>query len=263
MSFNSYTFIANETPTTLKWNYGPGNEEYLRELLEEGENPGHVHTDSPPTGAVIMWAGSAGSLPSTFLLCNGQAISRTTYSDLFAIIGTQFGSGDGSTTFNVPDLRDRVAIGAGTTYSLNSQGGNDSVSYSHSHIYLLTHDHGSHSHTVNNHNHTTGAHYHTAGSLRARVVGASGGTYFTEDSGYGGWTANSRVTGTYSTGSFGVTGAAHVVNQTDYGDGTTGGAAPGTNTASVSYSGNGSTSSGGSSIDVRQKYLGLYFVIKI
>lgn len=49
--------------------------------------------------------------PEGYLLCNGQAVSRTTYSALFAEIGTTFGEGDGSTTFNLPDLRSRFIKG--------------------------------------------------------------------------------------------------------------------------------------------------------
>lgn len=58
-----------------------------------------------------------GAAPSGYLLCDGSAVSRTTYADLFAAIGTRWGAGDGSTTFNVPDMRSRVPMGAlgGTT----------------------------------------------------------------------------------------------------------------------------------------------------
>jgi microcystin-dependent protein len=62
-----------------------------------------------PVGVIWPYAGS--SAPSGFLLCYGQAVSRTTYADLFTAISTTYGSGDGSTTFNVPDLRGRVAAG--------------------------------------------------------------------------------------------------------------------------------------------------------
>lgn len=62
-----------------------------------------------PAGSVFDYAGTAA--PSGYLLCFGQAVSRSTYSDLFTAIGTTFGSGDGSTTFNLPDLRGRVAAG--------------------------------------------------------------------------------------------------------------------------------------------------------
>jgi microcystin-dependent protein len=63
-----------------------------------------------PRGGMIPYAGS--TAPAGFLLCNGSAISRTTYADLFAIIGTTYGSGDGSTTFNIPDLIDKFPQGA-------------------------------------------------------------------------------------------------------------------------------------------------------
>jgi microcystin-dependent protein len=49
--------------------------------------------------------------PSGWLLCAGQAVSRSTYADLFTAISTTYGAGDGSTTFNLPDLRGRVAVG--------------------------------------------------------------------------------------------------------------------------------------------------------
>ena len=66
-----------------------------------------------PAGSVIAWSGT--TAPSGWLLCQGQAISRTTYAALFAVNGTDFGVGDGSTTFNIPDLRGRVVSMAGTT----------------------------------------------------------------------------------------------------------------------------------------------------
>ena len=62
-----------------------------------------------PTGAVVPFAGT--SAPTGWILTFGQAVSRTTYAALFAVIGTTYGSGDGSTTFNLPDLRGRVVAG--------------------------------------------------------------------------------------------------------------------------------------------------------
>ena len=70
-----------------------------------------------PTGTMIFYAGP--NIPAGFLLCNGAAVSRTTYANLFSKIGTYWGAGDGSTTFNVPDLRDRVIQGV-NTYSLGT-----------------------------------------------------------------------------------------------------------------------------------------------
>lgn len=65
-----------------------------------------------PAGSIIMWSGS--SAPSGWLLCDGSNVSRTTYASLFAIAGTSYGVGDGSTTFGLPDLRDRFPLGKGT-----------------------------------------------------------------------------------------------------------------------------------------------------
>ena len=62
-----------------------------------------------PVGSILDYAGS--TAPVGWLLCYGQAINRTTYARLFAVIGTTYGSGDGSTTFNLPDLRGRVIPG--------------------------------------------------------------------------------------------------------------------------------------------------------
>jgi len=65
------------------------------------------------TASVICITGS-GTATGAWLHCTGSAVSRTTYADLFSVIGTAFGVGDNSTTFNLPDLRGRVPLGAGT-----------------------------------------------------------------------------------------------------------------------------------------------------
>jgi len=65
--------------------------------------------DTVPAGVVDMFAGS--TAPSGYLLCDGSAVSRSTYSKLFTAIGTTYGSGDGSTTFNLPNLKGKVAVG--------------------------------------------------------------------------------------------------------------------------------------------------------
>ena len=79
-----------------------------------------------PTATIVPWSDS--SVPSGFLECNGAAVSRSTYSALFAIIGTTYGSGDGSTTFNVPDLQDNVPVGKSNNKALASTGGANTVS---------------------------------------------------------------------------------------------------------------------------------------
>ena len=77
------------------------------------------------TGTILPW--SAASLPSGFLECDGTAVSRTTYSALFAIVGTTYGAGDGSTTFNTPDLADNTPVGKSGTKALGSTGGANTV----------------------------------------------------------------------------------------------------------------------------------------
>jgi microcystin-dependent protein len=64
---------------------------------------------------------TAGSEPEGWLLCDGRAVSRTTYADLFAALETTYGAGDGSTTFNLPDYRGRAPIGAGTGSGLTAR----------------------------------------------------------------------------------------------------------------------------------------------
>lgn len=77
------------------------------------------------TGLIVPWGND--STPSGFLDCDGSAVSRTTYSALFAVIGTTYGVGDGSTTFNVPDLTDRTVVGKSPTKALASTGGDNTV----------------------------------------------------------------------------------------------------------------------------------------
>lgn len=87
--------------------------------------------DSVPTGQITAFGGA--SAPTGWLLCNGSAVSRTTYAALFAVLSTNFGTGDGSTTFNLPDLRQRFPLGkaaSGTGVTLGSTGG--AIDHAHS-----------------------------------------------------------------------------------------------------------------------------------
>ena len=126
-----------------------------------------------PTGGVIAYAAS--SIPEGWLLCNGSAISRVTYSALFSIIQTNFGVGDGSTTFNLPNYQGAFLRGAGTqthssiTYgyltgtttarTINTAQGTSTQTHNHG-VTSLSHSHGltdsGHSHSVNDpgHSHT-------------------------------------------------------------------------------------------------------------
>jgi microcystin-dependent protein len=98
-----------------------------------------------PIGAINAYGGA--TAPNGWLLCHGQAISRTGYAELFAVIGTAYGSGDGSTTFNVPDLRESTIKGAGLTGLSNNHMDSDGLAVgefiddrlqSHSHNTYLT-----------------------------------------------------------------------------------------------------------------------------
>lgn len=96
-----------------------------------------VLSNGAPTGGLIMW--STATAPSGWLLCNGAAVSRTTYAALFAIVGTTFGAGDTTTTFNLPNYVNRFPIGVGSTAALAATGGsNDAVVVSHTHTATST-----------------------------------------------------------------------------------------------------------------------------
>tara|TARA_Y100000356_G_scaffold106103_1_gene91960 strand:+ start:3440 stop:4003 length:564 start_codon:yes stop_codon:yes gene_type:complete len=68
-----------------------------------------------PSGAIMGFGGA--TIPANYLICDGSAVSRSTYAHLFATIGTAFGAGDSNTTFNVPDFRDKLALGKGANNS--------------------------------------------------------------------------------------------------------------------------------------------------
>lgn len=113
--------------------------------------------ESAPAGSLVMFAGAAA--PYGYLLCDGAAVSRTTYAALFAVIGTSYGVGDNATTFNIPDLRGRVPLGAGTGAGLTPRvlattGGAESVTLDATMIPGHTHagttdSAGSHTHSSN------------------------------------------------------------------------------------------------------------------
>ncbi len=119
-----------------------------------------------PTGLIMPYAGSAA--PTGFLICNGSNISRTTYSALFAIVGTTYGSGDGSTTFGLPNLLGRVVVGldaSQTEFDTRGETGGAKThtlatteipSHNHGDGTLATDSAGSHDHAL-----TGGGHSHS------------------------------------------------------------------------------------------------------
>ena len=87
------------------------------------------------------------SAPTGWLNCDGSAVSRTTYANLFAVIGTNYGVGDGSTTFNLPSVVDNAPVGAGNLFTLGQQFG------------------------AVQHNHTSPAHYHQETTINDSNLG--------------------------------------------------------------------------------------------
>lgn len=112
-------------------------------------------------GEIIEYAGE--SIPGGYLVCDGSAVSRTEYSELFDVIGTLYGSGDGSTTFNLPDLRGKVVTGLNTTNSnfnvLGKMGGEEAHTLTVSEIP-------SHNHTI-----TTFRQYQDGASTDSTKIG--------------------------------------------------------------------------------------------
>lgn len=80
-------------------------------IISDATNGLRFGSSGLPSGSIIDYAGPGNRWTGEFLLCDGSAVSRTTYSALFQAIGTTWGSGDGTTTFNVPDFRGRGRFG--------------------------------------------------------------------------------------------------------------------------------------------------------
>jgi len=144
-----------------------------------------------PVGSIISWLGTGSTPPSGYLECNGQPVSRTTYADLFALIGTTYGAGDGSTTFALPDLNSKHLKGTTNTGTVGTNTGSDTFTLSESqlplhahtisHTHTVTHDHGAaHNHTASTLN--AGSHSHGAA---ADLDAASAGNHAHGDGNYG------------------------------------------------------------------------------
>lgn len=112
-----------------------------------------------PTGTITMFG--SGTAPSGWLNCDGAAVSRATYSDLFGVLGTEYGAGDGSTTFNLPDLRLRFPRGIGgglpVGSTANANNHDHTVGGEHSHIVTTTIVSGNHAHTHSDGNYSGNA----------------------------------------------------------------------------------------------------------
>ena len=98
---------------------------------------GGVSGDTFPIGGILPYPSS--TAPTNWLICDGSAVSRSDYSELFAVIGTTYGSGDGSTTFNLPNLKGRVPVGKDSSQTeFNSIGETGGSKYIQDHYHLGT-----------------------------------------------------------------------------------------------------------------------------
>jgi microcystin-dependent protein len=153
------------------------------------------------TGQIVE-SGSATVEPG-FLLCDGSAVSRTTYSALFAKIGVTWGAGDTTTTFNVPDLRGRATIGSGTGSGLTARTLGQQAIGEEGHVLTVA-ELAAHNHVINisdpGHTHTTNAQFLTAGSTNQ----ASGSNYNSPTA-----TINTAFTGITATSNNNGSGTAH------------------------------------------------------
>jgi microcystin-dependent protein len=118
---------------------------------------GQASGAKPAAGLIQPYAGAA--TPTGYLLCDGKAVSRSTYSLLFAAIGSSYGAGDNSTTFNLPDFRGRALVGYDSTQTefntLGKKGGAKSIVQQ---------------------NNQVGAHAHTTAAHTHRVIGSTAGS---------------------------------------------------------------------------------------
>lgn len=122
------TEVGDETVYSVTWetwSSALASETYVQTEVNIGVNSAKDYTDMEveigvPTGCVQAYAGT--TTPAGWLLCDGSAVSRTDYADLYAVIGDTYGTGDGSTTFNVPDLVDKFVEGSATAGTVKSAG---------------------------------------------------------------------------------------------------------------------------------------------
>ncbi len=111
-----------------------------------------------PCGMIVNFSGD--NAPNGWLICDGSEVSKTTYSDLFSVIGTKYGSASDSNNFKLPDLRERIPVGFKSgTNNLGNTGGNSSVTLTTNQIPSHTHtgttdSNGSHNHTATDSGHS-------------------------------------------------------------------------------------------------------------
>lgn len=234
-----------------------------------------------PIGSVMLWAASGP--PTGWLICNGQEVSRGLFNELFSLIGTTYGAGNGSSTFNLPNLASRIPVGLDSNDSdfntLGKTGGQKTVALTTN--QMPSHNHSGNTSTDGNHNHsastgTAGEHGHNSsiGNSSPGTNSAESHTHgFTAvrgrfDGGRASGTITTRQADAPSGGSTGNAGAhSHTVNSHSHSISIT---PTGNHTHSVSVSNNGnhshsfttsSTGSGEAHNNV-QPYITLNYIIR-
>lgn len=222
-----------------------------------------LEADITPIGSVTMFIGSV--MPSAnWKLCNGAAISRTTYATLFGLVGTSYGVGNGSTTFNLPDFRNRVPVGAGSSYSLGQAIGalTDSITLSSANLPKHTHGLNDHKHSVDppstSVSITDNGHYHPE---QGRVEGEVYANHYLQRQGGSGtnWDFYSGATVKidsiqYPRTASATTGISASVNIAAFDSGV-----PKINTSTT----DGGFANSAFSVDIVQPSLGINFIIKV
>ena len=132
-------------------------------VFSNGSEVFFAQQNTTPSGVIIQFAGT--TAPTGYLICDGSAVNRTTYPNLFAAIGTTWGSGNGTTTFNIPDLRGYFLRGSGT--SARDPDSPRAVGSAQTEMFL------SHTHTDSGH-----AHNYDRPNTSSQATGGSGSNYF-------------------------------------------------------------------------------------
>jgi len=130
---------------------------------------------STPPGIITMLGGAAA--PSGWLLCNGAEVSRATFAPLFAVIGTTYGAGNGSTTFNVPNLTQRFPMGAGVNPLGRAAGSFVTSDTALTVAQIPSHQHSGTTDTQGNHAHDINLGPRTGGGVAAGDTGTATTTF--------------------------------------------------------------------------------------
>lgn len=228
----SYSFASD--PTVGFYHVSAGNFAFTGSLTGQG---------AVAIGTVHMFAGADAKVPTGYMVCDGAAVSRTTYAALFTAIGTTWGAGDGSTTFNLPDLLDRFPrhrnTGTGNAAgAVGNKQATQNASHTHTGSGTTSYDTVDHTHAFsgstgyesNDHTHSSGTGYLVTG-LNPSSTG--GGSFaFNYPAALGGSTAGRNQAHTHAFS--GSTGAPAAYHQHNYSFTTSTGSADGTEARPVS-----------------------------